>query len=362
MPALAVLLTKFCQSLGVRGNVALLEMMSVPPEQALKMLSGMRNQVLSWHERKLPFKDFMRWFASIGSNGKSVLTGSCGQTSGWLDDITTPGGKAPPQDVLPAAQALERLGQITARRWYARVSSGSHSFLIEYDGASYAIYQSFFGSQSIQFSIENLLAGKFVFADRGRFFELLESALLDSETLMRSGTARLQREAERYAQQRGAPFGPGAFDKLVEARVKMDLRNPPESAKKLIDEAPKAQIEALEIYDIAYDELDDRAVNSGKSQALICHGSMWATSAEVQLRINTAPADEQETTKTLQILISGTETAWESCFHDSETPMERHLVQFGVLDGVGVLAASEREMLASRPKPPGRGPRRLHPG
>lgn len=84
------------------------------------------------------------------------LTGSCGQTSAWLHQITgglmgATGGQETP---LLVKDFLEVLINHKSRPFYMRVLTGGHSFIIESTGSTMAIYQSWHGSAPMALMLE----------------------------------------------------------------------------------------------------------------------------------------------------------------------------------------------------------------
>src|SRR5262245_43005469 len=128
---------------------------------------------------------FISYAAQVTGTGASarsrVFTGSCGVTSELLDAFTSKKG-AVPSDLpyLPIAEIVDEMSTTTAARWYCRVSTGGHSFLVEFMNGEYFVYQSFFGAVSLDVCLQAYYKqGKGLYTSKADFFRLLETALLD---------------------------------------------------------------------------------------------------------------------------------------------------------------------------------------
>jgi flagellar motor switch/type III secretory pathway protein FliN len=120
-----------------------------------------------------PFQDYIDWMLA------EQFSGSCGATSGWLDQVTsrTTDAKACTlTEVSSGAFLSKMISEMIGNpgRWYCRCTLKVHSFFIEYIGRKACVYQSYFGHYSLTASIEGLVE-----RNRLELLPLLEAAVHD---------------------------------------------------------------------------------------------------------------------------------------------------------------------------------------
>ncbi len=99
------------------------------------------NMKESWKMQEYTFKDVYDHFVT----GR-MLRNSCGQTSNWIQYITSESGADLSEKPLLPDDFIKMLKSASGQHWFCRVSVGPHSFTIEkYDGKMY-IYQSWHGA------------------------------------------------------------------------------------------------------------------------------------------------------------------------------------------------------------------------
>lgn len=278
MPQLAEILQNVANTLPVK-SVNVLEMMNAKPIDAIQFAQpGKGGYKKGDAVLAKSFKDFISYVTAVGAMGKSPLTGSCGQTSSWLDKVTTKDAVEVAMTEEDAGRLLTLLRGVTQARWYCRITSGQHSFLLEYADSCYCAYQSYFGMHSIQACINNLRKGEYVFKGAD-FFDDLEKALIS----------------------------PDAWKRLKDAEAERTIKDP----SKLLEEKEKIKGDWGELW-----------MDAGTIQAKIFHGASWTVVERPQYRLNLAPASTDEILQNITNGIKPNEGQWEDCFSDSTTSVE----------------------------------------
>jgi hypothetical protein len=333
MTTLAKVLKDFSMGCEIAGNVALLELKNSPPENALLFLTpttaGAGGYSRNNADLAKSFKNFMRYFVTIDAKGKSPLTGSCGQTSQWLDRITTKGGVGLDMATAPTSDILSQLAAVTANRWYCRYTCGSHSFLIEHVDGQYGVYQSFHGAESIQASVTNILNNLYVFRDKTLFFRSLRAALMDASSYQTSRDAEAVDNAIQASRKLGPAMTSARILELSNARITPNK----EPERTLLANATANEKRVVDGYDAEIDEIMDEVMRSGTRQEEVFHGKQWKTVDPSQYRLNIDPAALSEIATNIKLGIQANLDKWAVCFQDTKSPMKARLKKLGIALG-----------------------------
>lgn len=342
---LADLLIEKSNGLGVTGSVALLEMMSVSPSTALKFLtphtssseSGFTtgNHGIDPSDKRLglTFSKFMNDFV------RHRLTGSCGQTSEWLDAITSKDGKDGAMIDEKNAAIISEMNKNSNCRWYCRITSGGHSFFIERsEKGNYYVYQSFHGQDTVQTSVQNILTGKHCFSNAQKFFADLATALQDVKAYSSQEKLRLKEEAFKKAQAKNTKITQenlqaladtdGLEERFLKSYLSKEQLEFVRAASSDLKKIAKDYAEQLEKLD---EQVTKSDMNRLKVQKELFHGKQWVTSNPAQYRLNLDVAAEDKVKLNIEERIEPNKEAWAKYFKDTNTTMKQHLHDFGIL-------------------------------
>jgi hypothetical protein len=183
MQRLAQVLNDVARTLKVQ-SVGFLEMMGTPPPQGLVWALPNKQVPSCLKENDIPLKAHIDKMLRVGPSGQSELTASCGITSQWLDGLTSIDGKSGALSKGTMRAIVKELQDVSADRWYCRISDPYHSYLLEYAEGRGCVLQSFFGQTTLDPSIQDLICEpeKYIL-ERDTFFAALQIATIDVQFL-----------------------------------------------------------------------------------------------------------------------------------------------------------------------------------
>lgn len=230
-----------------------------------------------------PFKEYVDWMLA------EQFSGSCGATSGWLDDVTSRATDAKAgtlTEVSSGAFLSKVLSEMISNygRWYCRCTLKVHSFFIECIERKACIYQSYFGHYSLSASVEDLVE-----RNRLELLPLLEAAVHDD---MQGMFAKLGMNED--------------WDALPE------------------DEAQRKERKYRASWSIARNKpfsVIEKDVYEGR-KALFKKQAPLHDKPTVEYRINTSPAPVDDIRRNIAASVATTQPAWKEMLGSKKTVRE----------------------------------------
>jgi hypothetical protein len=230
----------------------------------------------------------------------------------------------------PTGDILSSLAAATATRWYCRLTSGSHSFLIEHVGDQYCVYQSFHGAESIQVSVTNILNDRYVFRNKVLFFRSLRAALMDAGSYQTLRDAEALENAIEASRRPGPAMARDRILALSTAKTNLAVFPNKEPEKTLWAAATDHEKRVLDAYDAESEAIIEEVMGSGKRQEEVFHGKQWKTDDPSQYRLNIDPASLAEIATNITLGIQPNLQKWTVCFQDTRSPMKARLKTLGI--------------------------------
>jgi hypothetical protein len=229
---------------------------------------------------------------------------------------------------------IDGLRAVAQERWFCRISSGAHSFLLERNSyGSCCIYQSFFGAASVDVSVDNIRGNKGVFQvtsveGKRDFFNRLESALLDTTKYLKTRPAEIKAAALEKGKRKKTTLTVTEVDELLTAYGKAHAYWKPEP-QPILNTVSKELLEILKEADGLLDQIEENVSGQIKNQQELFHGMNWTTKDPVQYRLNIDPAADDQIVQNICKKIKPYEQKWDECFQSSGAARDQ-LMQIGV--------------------------------